>query len=414
MAGLFGGQRAAQSNGPGLMERIGMMGMTLQGGSTMQDQLKARQQAMLAQQALQQRTMQEDRLRAALSPADGPMGSGTGAAPNIQQQMAALDEARLLNPKVADAFAPVVQAREREQNAGSLFGNDPKAAMLYRTGNQAFLDSLGEQYKPQVIGAGGRQSVYGEGRTVDAPSFMQFGNQVQRNDPGTGQSVTVANRTPDPVNVAPGGRLLNPETGAVIGMGADRVFSAGEGAALYNEGGQQIAENAGAPKPLSPAQVEIRGQIDTNANEVIPTLNQMRASLQSGNVITGFGAEAKLAAARLAAAAGNQDAQRVVAATEAYRNMSGRLRVGMAKTLGANPSNADIQLLEQVTGGDIGQNQQSLMATIDQGLSFANSKAAALSAQLGQAGGQPQAAPQAGGDRAARAREILRQRGRIQ
>lgn len=247
MAGLFGGQRAAQSNRSGLMERISMMGVTLQGGDTVQAQMKARQQEMLVQQALRDRTAQEDRLRAALSPADGPMGSGTGAAPNIQQQMAALDEARLLNPEVADAFAPVVQAREREQNAGSLFGDDPKAAMLYRTGNQAFLDSLGEQYKPQVIGAGGRQSVYGEGRTVDAPSFMQFGNQVQRNDPGTGLSVTVANRAPDPVNVAPGGLLLNPITGAPIGRGAARVFSAGDGVMLFDEDGQPIAENQKAP-----------------------------------------------------------------------------------------------------------------------------------------------------------------------
>lgn len=414
MAGLFGGRRGGQSNGPGLMERISMMGNALDGGPAMQDQLRAREQAMLAQQALQQRTMQEDRLRAALSPADGLMGSGTGAAPNIQQQMAALDEARLLNPEVADAFAPVVQAREREQNAGSLFGNDPKAAMLYRTGNQAFLDSLGEQYKPQVIGAGGRQSVYGEGRTVDAPSFMQFGNQVQRNDPGTGLSVTVANRAPDPVNVAPGGRLLSPETGAEIGRGADRVFSAGEGDALYTEGGQQIAENAGAPKPPSAAQTEIRGQIDTNANEVIPTLNQMKTMLQSGDVITGFGADVRLQAERAAAAAGNRDAQRRVATTEAYRNMSGRVRVGMAKTLGPNPSDADMRVLTEVTAGNIGQSADSLLTTINQGLSFAGSRQQSLQAQLDSFGGQPQAAPQAGGDRAARAREILRQRGRIQ
>lgn len=229
---LFGGSRPKVD-----WSRVGTF---LARGTDGLDQRRTEERAL---QALQQRTMQEDRLRAALSPADGPMGSGTGAAPNVQQQMAALDEARLLNPEVADAFAPVVQAREREQNAGSLFGNDPKAAMLYRTGNQAFLNSLGEQYKPQVIGAGGRQSVYGEGRTVDAPSFMQFGNQVQRNDPGTGRSVTVANRMPDPVNVAPGGRLLNPETGAEIGRGADRVFSAGDGAMLFGEDGRPIAEN---------------------------------------------------------------------------------------------------------------------------------------------------------------------------
>ncbi|WP_298700955.1 hypothetical protein [uncultured Brevundimonas sp.] len=200
-----------------------------------------------AQQALRERTALEDRQRALLSPSDGPNGSGTGPAPSLQEMQARQDEVRLLNPEVAATFDPYVQSREREQNAASLFSDDPKAAMLYRAGNQSFLDSLGAQYKPQVIGAGGRQSVYGESRTVDAPSFMQFGNHVQRNDPGTGQSITVASRTPDPVNVAPGGRLLNPETGAVVGMGASRVFSAGDGAMLFDENGNPIAENHKAP-----------------------------------------------------------------------------------------------------------------------------------------------------------------------
>ena len=367
---------------------------------------RARQQDVLAQQALQQRTMQEDRLRAALSPADGPMGPGTGAAPNIQQQMAALDEARLLNPEVADKFAPVVQAREREQNAGSLFGNDPKAAMLYRTGNQAFLDSLGEQYKPQVIGAGGRQSVYGEGRTVDAPNFTTVNDTIFRTDPGAGTATAVAQAQPAYSDVT--GRLTAERPQLATVSPGQQVYGVGA------QGQVSALAQSTAPRPPSAQSLEIQGQIDTNANEVIPTLNQMKAALQSGDVITGFGADANLGAARLAAAAGNQDAQRVVAATEAYRNMSGRLRVGMAKTLGTNPSNADIKLLEQVTGGDIGQNAQSLLSTIDQGLMFANNKAAALNAQLNQAGGgQPQQ-----GSSAAPSREALlaeaRRRGLIQ
>ena len=67
-----------------------------------------RQRAMQAQQQ-QQAVALSDRLRAQLSPADGPNGSGTGAAPSVEQQMAALNEARLLNPAVADQFAPFVQ-----------------------------------------------------------------------------------------------------------------------------------------------------------------------------------------------------------------------------------------------------------------------------------------------------------------
>lgn len=371
------------------------------------DAMKQRDQEALARQALQQRTMQEDRLRAALSPADGPMGSGTGAAPNIQQQMAALDEARLLNPEVADAFAPVVQAREREQNAGSLFGNDPKAAMLYRTGNQAFLDSLGEQYKPQVIGAGGRQSVYGEGRTVDAPSFMQFGNQVQRNDPGTGQSVTVANRTPDPVNVAPGGRLLNPETGAVIGMGADRVFSAGEGAALYNEGGQQIAENTKQPDPAdaTKAAAAVRSNLDMVGN-TRGAVNRAREQL--GPLSTGLLAGSRVIggtpAANLSATIDTIEANLSFAELAKMRANSptggalGGIALRELELLGATVAS----LRQSQSEGEL----QKSLDTIDQSL--------ARYEQVLQQAQQTQSAPQAGGDRAARAREILRQRGRIQ
>lgn len=362
------------------------------------DGLDRRRDEERALQALQQRTMQEDRLRAALSPADGPMGSGTGAAPNIQQQMAALDEARLLNPEVADKFAPLVESRMREQNAPNLFANDPRAQMLYRAGNQEFLDSLGKQYAPQVVAADAIQSIAGENRQISNLRPREFGDSLVLATPQGIQ--TLANRGPTYAEQTQRMTAERPQ-----------LTTVSPGQQVYGVGPQgqttQLAQST-QPRPPSAQSLEIQGQIDTNANEVIPTLNQMKAALQSGDVITGFGAEAKLGAARLAAAAGNQDAQRVVAATEAYRNMSGRLRVGMAKTLGTNPSNADIKLLEQVTGGDIGQNAQSLLSTIDQGLMFANNKSAALNAQLNQAGGGQ---PQQGDDRAARAREILRQRG---
>jgi hypothetical protein len=268
------------------------------------DYMDRREQKAAEAQAQGQRQAFDDWMRSGLSPADGPEGSGTGAIPTLEQQMGMLDEARLRNPEWAARWAPVVEARAREQDAATLFANDPKAAMLYRIGNQSFLDGLGEQYKPQVIGAGGRQSVYGEGRTVDAPSFMQFGNQVQRNDPGSGQSVTVARRQPDPVNVAPGGRLLNPETGALVGQGADRVFSAGEGAMLFDERGNQIAENAKLADPGDAAKAVASVQsnldmIDNTRGAVTRARQQigpMSTGLLSGSRVIGGTPAANLAA----------------------------------------------------------------------------------------------------------------------
>lgn len=410
MAGLFGGARRLLQgvNNPGsdglsMADKLSLFGSSLNGQVTPMQIRDLRQQGMQAQA----QTALSDRLRAQLSPADGPQGSGTGAAPDVQQQMAALNEARLLNPAVADQFTPFVQGNQRQSDAQRLFANDPKAQALYGMGNQSFLDSLGEQYKPQVIGAGGRQSVYGEGRTVDAPNFMTVNDTIFRNDPGAGTST--------PTATAPA--AYNDVTGRITAE-RPQIANLSVGQQAYGVGPQgqvsPLAQNTTAAPP-SAQQVELRSQYDTNTSEVIPTLTQMRQAVQNGDVITGLGADVRLQAARALAAAGNQDAQRQVAATEAYRNMSGRLRVGMAKTLGANPSNADIKLLEQVTAGDIGQNAQSLLSTIDQGLSFANQRNAALSAQLGQ--GQSQGQPQGQQPQGRRqitpeqARQMLRERG---
>lgn len=359
-----------------------------------------RDERAAAEQALRAQTMAEDRLRAALSPADGPMGSGTGVAPTIEQQMAALDQERLLNPAVADKFAPLVAGgRMAEMTAGLPLEQRLAIELNPERAGQSFAT----QFEDMPLAMGTIRS-RGNQAVIGAPRVEQFDDRFGSYDPITGQTSFSEARGP----------TFSEQTARIT---ADRpqltTVSPGQQVFGVGSSGQtvQLAEST-QPRPPSAQSIEIQGQLDTNANEVIPTLNQMRSALQSGDVITGFGAEARLSAARALAATGNRDAQRVVAATEAYRNMSGRLRVGMAKTLGANPSNADIKLLEQVTGGDIGQNADSLLATIDQGLSFANNKAAALSAQLNQSNGQAQR-QQGGGDRAAQAREILRQRGRL-
>lgn len=178
---LFGGQR---SKGPDWSRAL----TYAIGGETSLDRrdamARARQQEAMAQQALAQRTMQEDRLRAALSPADSEAGSGMGAAPSIQQQMAALDEARLLNPEVADKFAPYVQGQRRREQASALFPNDARAAALWETGNPEFEKAVSQQYAPQVVSAGASQVVNGM-RTIEQPTFGETGDTtIQRSSQG--------------------------------------------------------------------------------------------------------------------------------------------------------------------------------------------------------------------------------------
>lgn len=227
MAGLFGGLRRGlnSANQPGgFTDRLAMFGAQMQdigggGGSraaSVQQQIANRQQQAVALQALRDQTALEDRLRAALSPADGPNGSGTGAAPGLQQQMAALDEARLLNPEVADRFAPYVQGQQDRQQASALFANDPRAQALWASGLPEFRKAQAEQYAPQVVQAGGAQVVNGR-RTVEQPTYAESGDTTLRRDSSgvapvftrttpsiSEQTARLAVERPQLANVSPG------------------------------------------------------------------------------------------------------------------------------------------------------------------------------------------------------------------
>lgn len=313
----------------------------------------------------------------------------------------------------AEIDRPQIEAR-RAQLRAMAEQMGPAALLAYDLNPEKFGENLAEQYSPQVIAAGGIQSVIGNGQRVSAPRDIEFGDSLVRADPLQSKPETLMQRGPtfqeqtarlsatSPVNVAPGNVLIDPQTGQERGRGAERILSASEGTDLVRESGAPIYQNA--PPPRAPAArpaaaIELEGRIDSTAREVVPSLTRMRELITSGDVITGFGAEARLQADRLLASAGNRDAQRRVTATEELRNLSGRLRVGMAKTLGANPSNADILLLEKITGGDISQNSESLLRLVDQGLQMSQQQQADLQRQLraldsqgGQAGGQPASA----------------------
>lgn len=285
----------------------------------------------------------------------------------------------------------------RRARAGTLFQGDPIAQDLYSANNEEFMKSLGGRYRDEVLAAGSvrsRGTATGAEAVAAAPRVERFDDRFGAFDPMTGattfsqpRGMTEAEITTRELGL--GNLDVAQQNAATNRITATRpqAVTTGTGAVttlIGSDGtiGEQIQGRQPAATPNA-AQTELRQAYDTNQNEVIPTITQMRSMLQSGDVITGIGADIRLNAARALAAAGNQDAQRQVAATEAYRNMSGRLRVGMAKTLGANPSNADLILLERVTAGDINQSTDALLATLDQGLTFANGRTASLQSQLG-------------------------------
>lgn len=154
-----------------------------------------------------------------------------------------------------EAMRPVIEQR-RAQLRALAEDMGPAALIAFETNPEKFGENLAEQYAPQVVAAGGVQSVIGNGQRVAAPSFSEFGQDMVRRDPITGAVETVATRGPtfaeetarinanNPVNVAPGGVLVDPRTGQTVAQGAPRLETLADGAELYNEAGQPIARNA--------------------------------------------------------------------------------------------------------------------------------------------------------------------------
>ncbi len=388
---LFGGRRP-QTDTIGLMERIGMMGRASQGGPSLQEQMRARQAQMLAEQQAVQQRFGEDRLRANLSPADGPNGSGTGAAPSIEQQMAALDEARLLNPAVAEKFAPVVRDRRMQ----GLLGNRPvEERLAVELNPEQAGQSYASQFKDETLAAGSVRTRGGQA-IVGAPNAQRFDDRFGSFDPMTGQTSYSQPRGMTEGEITDR-QVANNGT---IMANRPQITNLSPGQQAFGIGPQGQASPLAAnstPAPPNPAQIEIQSQLAALDTDVDPTLSRMEQMLSSGDVVTGLGADVRLNLLRAQAAAGDRNAQRQVAATQEYQNLSGRVRVGMAKTLGTNPSNADIKLLESVTAGNIGQSTEALISTIRGGQALSARQRQSLTGRLQPQGGQPQSrGPQVG------------------
>ena len=412
------------------------------------DGLDRRRDEEKALQVLRDRTMQEDRLRAALSPADGPMGSGTGAAPNIQQQMAALDEARLLNPEVADAFAPYVQGQQNRQQAQQLFADDPRAQALWASGNPEFRKAQAEQYAPQVVAAGASQVVNGR-RTVEQPTFGETGDTtIQRTSQGV---VPVFTRTTPSIS----------EQTAQIVAGRPQLATPGQNDRLYG------VDASGNPTMLAGAapagangrafDATTRGTLQSASNAA--AMARARASdaqrflqLNQKNP-TGLGAAilGPLAGVNPAYAEMRSISAKLIpkerepgsgSMSDGDARLYGRAVLDIDKPGPTNQAMANVVIAQAqrdtdyasfldeyaLRNGNLAGSNEDWQAYVNanplfeerggntairQGVQPWRKFMGWGERQRGGAGGQPQAAPQAGGDRAARAREILRQRGRL-
>lgn len=212
----------------------------------------------------------------------------------------------------AEAMRPQMQARQA-QLRGLAEAMGPAAMIAFETNPEKFGESLAEQYAPQVIAAGGIQSVIGDGRRVGAPQSREFGDRIATTDPLTGQisyseprPATFAEQTGrinanNPINLAPGGRAIDPRSGATIAEGAPRVFSAADATQLFREDGGLLAENTRDAPPVdvnraaqtAAARTEMADNLQTGLNgsrqfveaagvwtHLMPWQRQARANLE--------------------------------------------------------------------------------------------------------------------------------------
>jgi hypothetical protein len=393
--GLMGRRRDTRNRMPPGMEGMALQGLLPPPADPIDEAMRVRRAEEEALIAAQQQPRQRDRV-SGWRILDRVLGGQT-ITDGLDSERARLQ---------AEADRPRAQAiaMENERIARAM---GPQALLALRLNGEQLGAQVSEGFGTDVVAAG--SGLFSGGRRVgEQATYAESGDQVLRRDSTgvapvyTRTAPSIAERTAinvaetgrinatNPMNVAPGGQLRDPRTGALIAEGAPRIFSAADATDLVDETGNPIYQNQrDAPTTPAPATVELQGQLSALDTDVDPVLNEMVSMLDSGDVITGLGAEQRLLAARAAAAVGNADARRQVAATERYLNMAGRLRVGMAKSLGANPSNADLVVLQTVTAGNLDQSAEGLRATLRDGQALSQRQRAALRSRVAPAGSSP-------------------------
>lgn len=135
--------------------------------------------------------------------------------------------------------------------------------------------------------------------------------------------------------------------------------------------GQSPAEAIAANRAAE-AEADRRTGIVKAADEdakLVPLLDDMEKLLDSGNVISGMGAELRLGGERALALAGDDRAKERVAATEAWKNLTARQVLPLVKQLGtgAGITDADRKFTEAIVAGDIELSEATMRRVIEIG-----------------------------------------------
>lgn len=250
----------------------------------------------------------------------------------------------------AEANRPQMEARMAQMRATAQ-QMGPAAMIAFETNPEKFGESLAEQYAPQVIAAGGVQSVIGNGQRVSAPRDTEFGDSLVRTDPLSPTPEVLMRRGPtfaeetgrinanNPINVAAGGRAVDPRTGRVIAEGyiAPEVVSTPAGGTtnvIDPRTGQVVNSIQGNAKPLTAMdRRQLREDQDAirTAEEITSNLDNLIGQIDRGDLNLGPVTN-MLSAGRNASGMSNENSRNFAsfrASLEKLRNDSLRLNTGV-------------------------------------------------------------------------------------
>lgn len=210
------------------------------------------------------------------------MGSGTGAAPDITQQMAALDDARLRDPAVAERFAPIVQQRRMQD----LMRGRPIEEQLATELNP---EQAGRSYATQfedMMGAEGSRRSRGATTINENPKTMTVNDTIYSVGSGGARPLVTAPPAYGDVTIRQVG-LGNLDV-AQDRLGLDREnsgFTLGQNQTRFNTDGSPVAS-------VTPPAASNQSQ----ASSALNAISNTREAIDRARGQTGFWTTGPLAA----------------------------------------------------------------------------------------------------------------------
>jgi hypothetical protein len=252
-----------------------------------------------------------------------------------------------------------------------------------------------ERHVPQ-LGAGMTYAVDASGRKTSVAPVAGYTDSLAATAGAQARAEAGGRADFQPVQATdPYGRTVATTAGNLARSGPIVGQTPGQAAFDAERGKQQAAELTGLTERVK------------SGDRQIGLLMEAQAMLP--DVITGAGAEARLAGSRLLAGIGDEKAKRQVAATETFKNVMGRQVLDIVKQLGSGSgiTDADRQFAQQIAGGDIELNAETIARVIDINRRQIEADRQRLQSYQGPAAPAPSRAPAAGPSMQGRGYKII-------